>query len=117
MSFAEQVKKGQRFHKALNTKSSQLETMSQDLVVARQELKTNQHMVTELQSELAAAQVQVNCYNYVLKNVLCFCPDGQKFNFLCLKHSSFVLEMRSIARYSKLILFAWVCMFVLAAST
>ena len=81
MSFAEQVKKGQRFHKALNTKSSQLETMSQDLVVARQELKTNQHMVTELQSELAAAQVQVNCYNYVLKNVLCFCPDGQKFNF------------------------------------
>ena len=28
---------------------------------ARQELETNQYMVTELQSELAAAQVQVNC--------------------------------------------------------
>ena len=47
--------------KSLNAKSRQLETMSQDLVAARQELETKQHMVTELQSELAASQAQVNC--------------------------------------------------------
>ena len=45
-------------------KSHQLETMSQDLVAAREELETKQHMVTELRRKLAAAQAQVNCYCY-----------------------------------------------------
>ena len=58
--YIEQGKLHDETSKAFNAKSSQLETMSQDLVAARQELETKQHMMTELQNELAAAQVQVN---------------------------------------------------------
>ena len=58
--YLEQGKLHDETSKALNAKSSQLETMSQDLVATRQELRTNQHMVTELQNELAAAKAQVN---------------------------------------------------------
>ena len=46
--------------KALNAKSQRMETMSQDLATACQELKIKQDMVTKL--ELAAVKPQVNCY-------------------------------------------------------
>ena len=61
--YVEQGKLHDETSKALNAKSSQLETMSQDMVATCQELQTKQHMVTELQSELATAQAQVNCYS------------------------------------------------------
>ena len=76
--------------KALNAKTHQLETMSQDLVAAHQELETKQHMVTELRRELAAAQAQVKCCSNVKELSRCMIKS---FNFCALKILSFVLEV------------------------
>lgn len=57
--YQEQVELNNETDKAFVAKSHQLEIMSQDLTATLRELQTKQHMMTELQTELAAAQAQV----------------------------------------------------------